>query len=104
MLRKGATGKPLTPDITQPKGTEYLKVFINQGSPAGMPSWGKSGELTQDEVDIMARFVQHEPPQPPEWGMKDIKAHLEGADPGRAAADDAAEQVQPRQHLRGDAA
>jgi nitrite reductase (NO-forming) / hydroxylamine reductase len=73
VLRKGATGKPLTPDITQPKGTEYLKVFINQGSPAGMPSWGKSGELTPEEVDIMARFVQHEPPQPPEWGMKEIR-------------------------------
>ena len=74
VLRKGATGKPLTPDITQKKGTEYLKVFINQGSPAGMPSWGKSGELTPEEVDIMARFVQHEPPQPPEFGMKEIKA------------------------------
>ena len=73
VLRKGATGKPLTPDITQPKGTEYLKVFINQGSPAGMPSWGKSGELSPEEVDIMARFVQHEPPQPPEWGMKEMK-------------------------------
>jgi nitrite reductase (NO-forming)/hydroxylamine reductase len=73
VLRKGATGKPLTPDVTQPKGTEYLKVFINQGSPAGMPSWGKSGELTPEEVDIMARFVQHEPPQPPEFGMKEIR-------------------------------
>jgi len=74
VLRKGATGKPLTPDITQKKGTEYLKVFINQGSPAGMPSWGKSGELTPEQVDIMARYVQHEPPQPPEFGMKEIKA------------------------------
>jgi len=74
VLRKGATGKPLTPDITQKKGTDYLKVFINQGSPAGMPSWGKSGELSQEEVDIMARFVQHEPPQPPEFGMPEIKA------------------------------
>jgi nitrite reductase (NO-forming)/hydroxylamine reductase len=73
VLRKGATGKPLTPDITQKKGTEYLKVFINQGSPAGMPSWGKSGELTQEEVGIMARFVQHEPPQPPEYGLPEIK-------------------------------
>jgi nitrite reductase (NO-forming)/hydroxylamine reductase len=73
VLRKGATGKPLTPDITQKKGTEYLKVFINQGSPAGMPSWGKSGELSQEEVDIMARFVQHEPPQPPEYGLPEIK-------------------------------
>jgi nitrite reductase (NO-forming)/hydroxylamine reductase len=74
VLRKGATGKPLTPDITQKKGTEYLKVFINQGSPAGMPSWGKSGELSHEEVDIMARFVQHEPPQPPEFGLPEIKA------------------------------
>ncbi|MDX1607576.1 MAG: cytochrome c, partial [Candidatus Competibacterales bacterium] len=27
VLRKGATGKPLTPDITQQRGTAYLKVF-----------------------------------------------------------------------------
>ncbi|MFO1393662.1 MAG: cytochrome D1 domain-containing protein [Steroidobacteraceae bacterium] len=74
VLRKGATGKPLTPDITQKKGTEYLKVFINQGSPAGMPSWGKSGELTAEQVDLMARYVQNEPPQPPEFGMKDMQA------------------------------
>jgi nitrite reductase (NO-forming) / hydroxylamine reductase len=74
VLRKGATGKPLTPDITQEKGTEYLKVFINFGSPAGMPNWGTSGDLTADEVDLMARYIQHEPPVPPEWGMKQMKA------------------------------
>ena len=74
VLRKGATGKPLTPDITQAKGTEYLKVFINFGSPAGMPNWGTSGELTPEEVELMAKYVQHEPPQPPEWGMKEMRA------------------------------
>ena len=74
VLRKGATGKPLTPDVTQPKGTEYLKVFINQGSPAGMPSWGTSGELTPAQVDLMARYVQNAPPMPPEFGMKEMKA------------------------------
>jgi nitrite reductase (NO-forming)/hydroxylamine reductase len=74
VLRKGATGKPLTPDITRAKGTDYLKVFINQGSPAGMPSWGKSGELSPEEVDLMARYVQHEPPQPPEFGMQEMRA------------------------------
>jgi nitrite reductase (NO-forming) / hydroxylamine reductase len=74
VLRKGATGKPLTPDITQPKGTEYLKVFINFGSPAGMPNWGSSGALTEDEVDLMARYIQHEPPLPPEWGMAEMKS------------------------------
>ena len=58
MLRKGATGKPLTPDLTLAKGTDYLKVFINYGSPAGMPNWGTSGELTDKEVDLMARYIQ----------------------------------------------
>ena len=73
VLRKGATGKPLTPDITLPKGTEYMKVFIKYGSPAGMPNWGTSGDLTDAEVDLMARYVQQTPPQPPEWGMADMK-------------------------------
>ncbi len=74
VLRKGATGKPLTPDITAERGSDYLKVFINYGSPAGMPNWGTSGELSDAEVDIMARFLQHPPPQPPEFGMAEMKA------------------------------
>ncbi len=73
VLRKGATGKPLTPDLTQARGSDYLKVFINYGSPAGMPNWGTSGELNEKDVDIMARFLQHEPPTPPEFGMKEMK-------------------------------
>jgi len=74
VLRKGATGKPLTPNITLDKGTEYLKVFINYGSPAGMPNWGSSGQLTETEVDLMARYVQQTPPTPPEYGMKEMEA------------------------------
>jgi nitrite reductase (NO-forming)/hydroxylamine reductase len=73
VLRKGATGKPLTPDITVSKGTDYLKIFIAYGSPAGMPNWQTSGELTEKEVDLMARYIQHDPPQPPEWGMEQMK-------------------------------
>jgi nitrite reductase (NO-forming)/hydroxylamine reductase len=74
VLRKGATGKPLTPDITRVKGTEYLKTMINYGSPAGMPNWGTSGELSAEDIYILARFLQHPPPQPPEFGMPDMKA------------------------------
>ena len=72
VLRKGATGKPLTTDKTLASGTDYLKVFIKYGSPAGMPNWGTSGELTDAQVDLMARYVQQEPPTPPEWGMKEM--------------------------------
>ncbi len=74
VLRKGATGKPLTPDITRSKGTEYLKALINYGSPAGMPNWGSSGELSAKDIDILARYLQHEPPAPPEFGMPEMKA------------------------------
>jgi len=74
VLRKGATGKPLTPDITQNKGIEYLKVFINFGSPAGMPNWGTSGQLTDNDIELMAKFLMHAPPTPPEFGMEDMKA------------------------------
>ncbi len=76
VLRKGATGKPLTTDKTIPNGTEYLKIFIKYGSPGGMPNWGTSGELNDDQVDLMARYIQHEPPTPPEWGMKEMMASL----------------------------
>lgn len=74
VLRKGATGKPLTPDITRKRGTEYLKTFITYGSPAGMPNWGTSGQLSPAQVDMMARYLQHEPPVPPEFGMKEMMA------------------------------
>ncbi len=74
VLRKGATGKPLTTDKTLVNGTEYLKTFIKYGSPAGMPNWGTSGELTDAEVDLMARYIQQEPPTPPEFGVKEMEA------------------------------
>ncbi|MCP5283624.1 MAG: c-type cytochrome [Burkholderiaceae bacterium] len=73
VLRKGATGKPLTPDLTIGKGTDYLKVFIAYGSPAGMPNWQTSGEMTEQEVDMMARYIQHDAPLPPEFGLADMK-------------------------------
>ncbi len=74
VLRKGATGKPLTADKTRALGTPYFSAFINMGSPAGVPNWGTSGQLSPAEIDLMARYLQHEPPQPPEFGMKEMKA------------------------------
>jgi nitrite reductase (NO-forming)/hydroxylamine reductase len=74
VLRKGATGKALTPDLTLEKGLEYLKVFIKFGSPGGMPNWGTSGVLNDEEVDLMARYIQQTPPAPPEYGLKEMEA------------------------------
>ncbi|MBL8670672.1 MAG: c-type cytochrome [Alphaproteobacteria bacterium] len=74
VLRKGATGKPLTPDVTKPLGFDYLRDFITYGSPAGMPNWGTSGEMPKDQIELMAKYLLNEPAQPPEFGMKEIKA------------------------------
>ncbi len=74
VLRKGATGKPLTPNETQPKGTEYLKALISFGTPGGMPNWSTSGVMSEAEIDAMARYIQHIPSAPPEFGMKEVRA------------------------------
>jgi len=73
VLRKAATGKPLTPDITLEKGTDYLETFIKYGSPGGMPNFGSSGELSDIDVDIMALYVQQTPVAPPDMSLKDME-------------------------------
>ncbi len=72
VLRKGATGKPLTVDLTRENGFEYLRDFINYGSPAGMPNWGTSGDLSDEQVDMMARYLLLDPAAPPEFGMAEM--------------------------------
>ena len=74
VLRKGATGKALLPEPMQKLGTESLKVFIHYGTPGGMPGFGTSNEMTDKEIEMMARYIQHPAPQPPEWGMKEIRS------------------------------
>lgn len=74
VLRKGATGKPLTTDITRKNGFEYLRDFITYGSPGGMPNWGTSNELSKEQIDIMAKYLLNDPVSPPEFGMEQIKA------------------------------
>jgi len=72
VLRKGATGKPLTTDITRERGYDSLTAFMTYGSPAGMPNWGTSGDLSEEDIDLMARYLLIEPPAPPEFGMPQI--------------------------------
>jgi nitrite reductase (NO-forming)/hydroxylamine reductase len=73
VLRKGATGKPLTTDVTEELGADYIKSFITYGSPAGMPNWGTSGDLTEAQIDLMTAYLLNDPASPPEWGLKEMK-------------------------------
>lgn len=72
VLRTGATGPNITPKVTRPLGLDAVKNFITFGTPAGMPNWGTSGELTEAQVDLMARYVLQDPPQPPEFGLPEM--------------------------------
>jgi nitrite reductase (NO-forming)/hydroxylamine reductase len=73
-LRKGATGPALTPDKTQPMGTLGLAAIIFNGTTGGMPDWGKQGFLTQTQTETMAKYLQQEPPTPPELSLEQMKA------------------------------
>jgi nitrite reductase (NO-forming)/hydroxylamine reductase len=72
-LRKGATGPGLTPDLTQPKGTVGLAAIIFNGTTRGMPDWGKQGVFTQEQTEIMAKFLQMEPPVPLELSLEQMQ-------------------------------
>ncbi len=72
-LRKGATGKNITPEKTRLKTLAALGKILYEGTDGGMPGWGRDGFMTREETVLMAKFVQNEVPQPPEWGMKKMK-------------------------------
>lgn len=78
--RKGATGPHLLP--IAPEGNNYLgttvlkaaglRAFIENGTPGGMPEW--KGILTEDEIELMTRFLQVDPPAIPPYGMEEMTA------------------------------
>ncbi len=73
MLRKGALGPSLEAKRSKTMGTDTLKYIINNGTPGGMPGWGKTGELTAEETELMAKYIQVPAPLPPEKSMADMK-------------------------------
>ncbi len=85
VLRKGATGKNLEPmwSKTLPDGTvqeggmlklgtNRLEKIIAFGTEGGMVNFDDI--LTKEEVNALARYIQHTPDVPPEFSMKDMMA------------------------------
>lgn len=75
MLRWGATGPALKPSRLAERelDTSGIKAVVTYGLPGGMPSWGKLGILNDREIDLMARYLQHAPPAPPEMSIGQMK-------------------------------
>jgi nitrite reductase (NO-forming)/hydroxylamine reductase len=73
VLREGTAGNPLTPDVMRERGTEYLQAVINYGASSGMPNWGTSDALTPKQINLLARYLQHPVPQPPDMDEFEIR-------------------------------
>ncbi len=71
VLRKGATGKSLEPEKTLEKGTDRLAKIIAYGTEGGMNNFDDI--FSDEEIDVLARYIQHEPPVPPEMSLELMK-------------------------------
>ncbi|MCK5003083.1 MAG: c-type cytochrome [Gammaproteobacteria bacterium] len=80
VLRKGATGKPLEPKANKAKktkgtlkaGTKKLEKIISQGTEGGMNNFDDI--FSKKEINLLARYIQMEPPIPPERSLAEMKA------------------------------
>jgi nitrite reductase (NO-forming) / hydroxylamine reductase len=73
VMREGTAGNPLTPEYMREVGTQYLQSVVSYGSATGMPNWGTSDELSAEEINLLARFLQHPVPQPPDMNAAQIR-------------------------------
>lgn len=71
VLRKGATGKSLMPKDTLEKGTKRLSRIIELGTEGGMNNFDDI--FSKDEIDLLAKYIQLEPPVPPEMPLSLMK-------------------------------
>ena len=90
VLRKGATGKNLEPQANAAKkskgtlklGTKRLAKIIKLGTEGGMNNFDDI--FSDEEIDLLARYIQMEPPVPPEMSLALMKerhkVYIEPAD------------------------
>ena len=79
VLRKGATGKNLEPKPNKAKktkgtlklGTKRLAKIIKLGTEGGMNNFDDI--FNDKEIDLLARYIQMEPPVPPEMSLALMK-------------------------------
>jgi nitrite reductase (NO-forming)/hydroxylamine reductase len=67
------TGPNITAEKMLKKDLAKLEETIYDGTDAGMPGWGRTGEMDQAQTKLMAKFVQLPAPIPPEMGLAEMK-------------------------------
>lgn len=74
LYRTGATGPEIGEVRSQWIGTDGLAALLRYGTPRGMPNFGTSGVLTEDDITKLSAFLQLPPPEAPALPMEDIQA------------------------------
>ncbi|MBK6516789.1 MAG: cytochrome c [Polyangiaceae bacterium] len=103
-LRAGATGPNIQPERTKKIGGANLRTILTNGTPGGMPAWGREGVLTADQIALMATYVQMDPPAPPELPPREDQGQLEGPRSPGQATEEAGDEAQLGELLRRDPA
>lgn len=74
LYRMGATGPNVGELRSQAIGTDGLGAILRYGTPAGMPNFGVSGLLTEEQITELSAYLQLPPPDPPPLPMAEIQA------------------------------
>lgn len=74
LYRTGATGPNIGEARSQWIGSDGLGALLRHGTPRGMPNFGTSGLLSEDEIVKMAAYLQLPPPEAPPLPMAEIQA------------------------------
>ena len=74
LYRTGATGPNIGEARSQWIGTEGLGALLRHGTPRGMPNFGTSGLVTEEEITLLSAFLQLPPPEAPALPMAEIQA------------------------------
>ena len=74
LYRTGATGPEISEERSKWVGSDGLSALLRYGTPRGMPDFGKSDILSEDEITRLAAFLQLPPPEAPSLPLDEIQA------------------------------
>lgn len=77
LYRTGATGPEIGEQRAEWIGTDGLGAMLRVGTPRGMPNFGQSEILSEDDITKLASFLQDPPPAAPDLPMSEIQASWE---------------------------
>jgi nitrite reductase (NO-forming) / hydroxylamine reductase len=74
LYRTGATGPEIGEAHSQWIGTDGLAALLRYGTPRGMPNFGESNLVTEEEITQLSAFLQLPPPEAPALPMEEIQS------------------------------